>query len=46
MNITLNSEQERLIGEQLLHGHYQSTDEGVGRIDFCHRACLKDGLGR
>jgi antitoxin ParD1/3/4 len=29
MNITLNSEQERLIEEQLSHGHYQSADEVV-----------------
>lgn len=27
MNITLNSEQERLITEQLAHGKYQSADE-------------------
>ena len=29
MNITLNSEQERLIAEQLAHGKYQSADEVV-----------------
>jgi antitoxin ParD1/3/4 len=29
MNITLNSEQERLITEQLSHGNYQSADEVV-----------------
>ena len=29
MNITLNTEQERLIEEQLSHGHYQSADEVV-----------------
>jgi antitoxin ParD1/3/4 len=27
MNITLNSEQERLIEEQMSHGYYQSADE-------------------
>jgi antitoxin ParD1/3/4 len=29
MNITLNSEQERLIEEQMSYGHYQSADEVV-----------------
>jgi antitoxin ParD1/3/4 len=29
MNITLNTEQERLIAEQLSHGNYQSADEVV-----------------